>query len=66
MPATTISRDDLRGGKSIAIVGIFMAVLQEGVSIFPERALSSRVQRFPRIFTVMTIVITVKIKHNAQ
>ena len=52
----------VRGGESIAIIGIFMAVLQEGVSIFPERDLSSRRQIFLRIFTVMTLVITVQIK----
>jgi len=43
-----------------------MAVLQEGVSIFPERDLSSRGQIFLRIFIVITRVITVKIKHNVQ
>lgn len=41
-----------------------MAVLQEGVSIFSERDLSSRGQIFLRIFTVMTLVITVPIKLN--
>lgn len=43
-----------------------MAFLQEGVSIFREKDLSSRGQVFLIIFTVMTLVITEQIKLNVS